>query len=61
MFPPDFLGDQGGDTGFLTPCRWLIPSPQPPTAVELSGNGFLPLLIVILLLISKNQSRARLR
>src|SRR5256885_16627996 len=31
------------------------------TAVELSRNGFLPLLIVILLLISKNLSRARLR
>ena len=38
---------------------------KPPTpslhAVESSRNGFLALVIVILLVISKNQSRARLR
>src|SRR5205814_7794365 len=31
------------------------------TAIELRRNGFFPILIVILLLISKNLSRARLR
>src|SRR5437870_9585419 len=31
------------------------------TALELRRNGFFPILIVILLLISKNLSRARLR
>src|SRR6267378_7861879 len=36
--------------------------PHPgPTAIELRRNGFFPILIVILLLISKNLSRARLR
>src|SRR5882762_11980925 len=39
------------------------PRPSPPgsTAIELRRNGFFPILIVILLLISKNLSRARLR
>jgi len=36
------------------PLRWG-------TAIELRRNGFFPILIVILLLISKNLSRARLR
>src|SRR2546423_11002884 len=36
--------------------------PHPvPTAIELRRNGFFPILIVILLLISKNLSRASLR
>src|SRR5439155_25794073 len=44
-------------------CGFAMNRPLTPslTAVELSPNGFLPLLIVILLLISKNLSRARLR
>src|SRR5256885_6685449 len=45
-------------------ATFSFPSPLPhpcPTAIELRRNGFLPLLIVILLLISKNLSRARLR
>src|SRR6266480_3037340 len=37
------------------------PSPPVGTAIELRRNGFFPILIVILLLISKNLSRARLR
>src|SRR2546429_109082 len=36
-------------------------SPSEGTAIELRRNGFFPILIVILLLISKNLSRARLR
>src|SRR5437016_13901147 len=40
----------------------MLRPPHPcTTAVELSRNGFLALLIVILLLISKNLSRVRLR
>src|SRR2546429_1102777 len=38
-----------------------LPPHPVPTAIELRRNGFFPILIVILLLISKNLSRARLR
>src|SRR5467141_1046752 len=47
--------------GLRPPSPRLAGRGQGDTAIELRRNGFFPILIVILLLISKNLSRARLR